>query len=146
MGNMTKALVFIMLVNALFILVQAATLDINPDAAQFYDCTGDAYAGMDQNACNGGPHTLIIANTSELPSVTNTVTPGTGDIFTDTYASIKSWFSSTTGFGYYTTLLGGPSRFLTAMNLPSTFVFVLSAFWYAITLIVIIAFIKGGDS
>jgi hypothetical protein len=78
-----------------------------------------------------------------LPDTSISVSPTTGNIFTDTFNTLKNWFMENTGLGYVVNILAGPSSFFKAVGLPAEISFILGAMWYAIGLYFLIAFIAG---
>jgi len=154
MGLLFKAVMIIVSINLVFMMIQGATLDINPSGENlFYDCEGDLLGKFraDDTACRNLTGAVLVSTnaTARLPEGTGNV--GEGGVFgwiTDSFNSVKRWFSEGTGFVYLKQLLGGPNRFVSAM-LPADgyegFAWAVSAWWYALTLLLVIAFIKGGD-
>ena len=73
------------------------------------------------------------------------ISPDTGNVFTDTFTSIKTWFVDTTGLGWLLAILSGPKIILQAI-LPASLqaaAWAITALWYGITLFIIVAFIWG---
>jgi len=153
MGLLFKALLVVVCINLVFVFVQAATLDINPTGSDvFYDCRGDLLSEFEVGGCDNLSAVVLVSvnDTDRLPSGTGNV--GEGGLFgwiTDVFSSVKRWFSETTGLVYLKQLFAGPNRFISIL-VPDegyeAFTWALSAAWYGLTLLLIIAFIKGGDA
>lgn len=80
----------------------------------------------------------------KLPGGESTsVSVDTGVVYTDTFTSIKSWFVDVTGLGYVLGILSGPKIILTAMGAPEALAWAITAFWYTVTLFLLVAFIWG---
>lgn len=137
--SLETALVFVLSLNVLLFLGQIAILEINPAASDFYNEEGTLLSGFDS-----GNYTLDDSDPAgRLPSGEASVSPTTGNIFTDTFTSIKSWLIDSTGLGYVFAVLGAPYHLLQFMGLPQAFIYAVGTMWYAFTLLLIVAFIWG---
>lgn len=144
MSNILIGLIVMTSITVLMILGQAAILEINPQGPQFYACKGSILEGIDANACNGALYVLNDQNSSgQLPSTTSSVSPTTGNVFTDTPTTAKNWLLQNTGLGYLFNLLGAPYYILNAIGLPNIIAFTFGAMWYGIMLLLIILLILG---
>lgn len=147
MSNLTTALIVVMSINLMLFLGQAAVLNINPEGPHFFDCKGSMIGSLDQNGCNGQSYVLNDTDpANRLPSGVSSVSPETGNIFTDPFTTLKSWFLDTLGLRYLVQLLSAPMNFLSAIGLPNAFAFAVGALWYGITLFLIVAFLIGRDA
>lgn len=72
-----------------------------------------------------------------------TVSVDTGLSITDIFTSIKSWFIDVTGLGFILNVLSGPKIILVAIGLDEALAWAITAFWYGITLFLLVAFIWG---
>jgi hypothetical protein len=139
MGNLTTALTFVLILN---VLTQAAVIEVNPEANVFFTNEGTMLSNFD-----AGNNTLNVDNiANDLPTGQGSVSPTTGNLFTDVFSSAKTWLAKKTGLSYLTGILSAPYNMLSAMNLPRAFTFAVGTMWYALTLFLIIAFIWGRDS
>lgn len=143
MGNLTAAATFVMILNVLMWLGQVAALDINPAGAYYYNCTGSLLD--DGSGCKD--YVLDTGKISEdLPSAEGSISPTTGNLFTDTFSSIKTWVGKTTGIKYIFNILSAPYNLIKSIpNLPVEFSYAVGTLWYVITFIVIIAFFWGRE-
>lgn len=142
MSNLTQALVIVLAINAVLWLGQVAVLEVNPTGTTFFNADGTTLQSFDS-----GNYTLNDDDPATvLPSAESSVSPETGNIFTDAFTGIKNWFLESTGLNYVFSVLGAPYRFLKAAGLPSQFTFVLGSMWYGITLFLVIAFMFGRDA
>ena len=141
MGNLTIALVFVITLNVLMFLVQAATLDINPDAPNFFTNEGTMLDRFDA----GGNILDTGSISTQIPQNEVNINPTTGNLFTDTFSSMKKWFGESTGVNYIFSILAAPYNMVKSINLPNAFTFAIGTLWYAITLFLIVAFIWGRD-
>ena len=145
MGNSITALIFVVVLNALLFMAQFAILDINPSATRFYTTKDDSGIIIERFSANG---TYILDDSdssSKLPTATQSISPTTGNIFTDTFSSIKSWVSVGTGVNYITGMLSAPYNMLKWARLPDAFCFAIGSLWYAISLFIIVSFFWGKD-
>lgn len=148
MSNLTTALIIVLSINAMLFLGQAAALNIAADAPTFYNCQGTIFGQIEQQGCqNTSLYLLNDTNPSSvLPSGESSVSPETGNIFTDAFTSIKSFFIDTLGLGYLVAIVSAPSNLLKGLGLPSEFSFAVGALWYLTTLFLVIAFFWGRDA
>lgn len=150
MSNLTTALAIMLSINVIFILSQAAVLEVGAEIGteqEFFSCSGSMLSAFEQNACQNSTRLLADENpASILPSGESAVSPTTGNIFTDAFSSIKSWFLDSLGLRYLTNLLSGPYNIIKSMGLPETFAFAIGGLWYGITLFLLVAFFTGRDA
>jgi len=146
MGNLTVALSFVIALNVLMFLTQAAILEVNPDATTFFTNKGTMLDSFDANK-NTGNYTLDTDAVSEhLPTGKGSISVTTGNLFTDMFSSIKTWLADKTGLSYLSGIVSAPYNILKSMNLPNAFVFAMGTMWYVLTLFLLIAFIWGRDN
>lgn len=95
-----------------------------------------------------GNYTLSTnTSTDELIGTDSSVNTETGDIFTDTFAKVKSWFTSAgQGIAVFFQILAGPYRYLVMAGTPGWFSFTVGAIWYILTLALVVAFIAGRNT
>lgn len=147
LGNdkLVLTLVIILAVDVLLMFGQVATtqvaLEYDLENNQFFDFSKSFISRFDQ-----GNYTVISNSSGVIPEASDSVSTETGNIFTDSARSIKTWFntatgSAITGWNYLTSFLGGPTRYFTIIGAPPLFVFGFGAFWYALTLLLIILLI-----
>lgn len=148
MGLLTKALIIVMVINMFFIIGQMSSQAINEEvnSTYFYDCSNDFLSRYDQNSCVGGNYTLVKYNESALPSGQTNVgfVEGVTNFFTDIFQSVKNWVLSAVGLP--PDLFDGPYRFLQSLNLPDGLAWVFGAFWYGLTIFLVVNWLKGGDA
>lgn len=141
MGNLTTALIIVLMINAFLVLGQMAIMDINPNADNFLNASKTPLYSF----ANDG--VLDDSNINDqLPNADAGISPTTGNVFTDTWNAVKTWFLDTTGINYLLGLLSAPYNFLKAITggaFPG-FVLVVGSLWYIMTLYLIINFLKGG--
>jgi len=143
-SNLTMAFIFVMTLNCLMWLSQLATAEINPLGPEYYNCEGSMLDGFGN--CNKTNSFLNTSNIiGELPTAESSVDVTTGNIFTDTFRSIKNWITQTTGLRYVIGMVSAPYTILKATTLPEGFVATMGTLWYAITFFLLIAFIWGRD-
>ena len=129
-------LITVLLVDAFCFMGQAAITSINPDAAIF-DATGGGMLLQYTNQTDPS---------SDFPTQSETTT--TGNVISDTYRDITTWFKKagttvTKGFSYASGLVQGPVPYVQAMNLGTSFNFVVGAIWYGLSLFLLVAFTIG---
>lgn len=136
--SLLLALTTVMSINVVLFLGQMATDNINPEGNKFFNYSGSMLSQYD-----GGDYVLNSSPNNQLPTTEGSVSPETGNIFTDPITTAKNWLLESTGLNYLVGIISAPANFLKSLGLPQAFVFSIGALWYAITLLLIIAFIIG---
>lgn len=145
MGNITTALVIVLAVNVFLFLGQHAVLQIEPlTGSQFFDAQGSIICSFETGECANTSTYLLddIDPSTGLPT-DESVTTDTGNIFTDTFNAAKDWITRTTGLDYLNSMISAPSNFLKAIGTPGPIAFALGAFWYGVTLFLVITWLLG---
>lgn len=145
MSNLTVALVFVLTVNALLFLAQASVMDLNPDGEGFYNAEGSLISNFAENNDVNNPVLNKEKIVNSLPEGEATISPETGNLFTDTFSSVKRWFTGLPGINYIYGIVMAPYNMLKAMNLPNAFAFAIGSLWYGVTLFLIVAFFWGKE-
>jgi hypothetical protein len=141
MGNLTISATFVTVLNVLMFLGQAAMLDLNPTGTDFYNCNGSIMNEF------GSCESYVIDTEGvggDLPTAEGSISPTTGNLFTDTFSSIKTWIS--TKLTFITQILAAPYNLIKAIpGLPEAFVYAMGTLWYIISLIIVVAFLWGRE-
>lgn len=147
MGNekLVLTLVIILAVDVLLLFAQVASTTI----AEEYNFEGPEFFDFDKSFISkfdGGDYTVTTNSSGIIPEASDSVSTETGNIFTDSARSIRTWFNQATGsvisgWNYFTSFLGGPTRYFGKIGAPTIFVFGFGAFWYGLTLLLIILLI-----
>lgn len=146
MSAITYAFTVVMCINVMLFLGQVAALQVNADAPKFHDCQGSLLGSFEAGNCSAGTYVLDDSNpTARLASGETSISPDTGNIFTDAFTALKNWFLESTGFSYIVQMLSAPYNFLKALQLPPAFVFAVGTMWYGVTLLLIILVLIGRD-
>jgi len=142
MGNTTIAFVFVMVLNVLMWFSQLSMINMAAaDATNFYNCNGTILESF------GECETYSINNEVEnnLPGSGGSVSPSSGNIFTDIFNNILSWVKGIPGINYIYAMITAPSTILKAIGLPTEIAFGLGVLWYGITLFSLLAFLWGRE-
>lgn len=146
MGNLTIALVFVLSLNVLVYLADVAVTDINPDGTNFYTAKGSMIEGFAKNSDLSDPQLDKEVITNTLPTSGSSVETDSGFEFSDILVAIRSWVSQAPGIKYIYGIIMAPYNLLQAMNIPGAVRFAVGAFWYGITLFLVVSFFFGrGD-
>lgn len=144
MSNLTTALVIMLSINVIFLLGQASVMEINPEGTNFYDCQGSMLGDLSTGNCSNQAYLLDDTDpASVLPEGETSVSPETGNVYTDTFTTSRSWLLDSLGLRYVVNLLSAPYNILKSIGLPDIFAFAIGGLWYGITLFLIVAFILG---
>lgn len=136
MGNLTIALVFVLVMNCLMFLTQASMLELETNGTVFYNTEGTLLEAM---ATDNNTNPM-----EDLPSSQN-IEVSNGNVFTDVFNNILSWMKSAPGISYIYSIASSPYNLLKATGLPDTIVGVLGTLWYALTIFLIVAFLWGRE-
>ena len=145
MGNLTTALVIVLSLNLMMALTQLVTTNLNPEGPRPYTCQGSLIGEFLSNDCNSTE--FILQDTdpnSEYPQGESSVNIATGTTYTDSVSVSKTWATSTRGTSYFKSLLGTPKTIMLAIGLPSSLASLVGAFWWSMTLFLIIGFLVWG--
>lgn len=141
MARIAIMFLFVLVVNALFFVTQAAVNDIGGGAHTWY-----TYENSTLKSYDAGDYVVETDAESRLPDSDPTTTSSTGNVFTDTWGAIKGWWSkAVNGVKYIGTLASTVPNFLSSIGLPKELSFVLGVVWYAFSVIIMISFIRGND-
>lgn len=147
MGNLTTMAVFVWTLNILVFLSQATMLAIAPgESVTLYNCEGTI---LDEYTAGANCNEIIVPNSENLqnelnPASSNEIEENTGIFFIDIMASVKNWVQNK--IDYLAGIAGGPYNLIKAIpGLPDAFVGVIAVFWYAISVLLLLAFIFGRD-
>ena len=151
MGNLTVAMVFVLVLNVLMWTCQASIMQLNTvNPTVFYtdeNKQGSLIGEFDKNAGTGNDPILDTDNlNNQLPSSEGSISPTTGNIFVDIFTSVKNWFVDTTHLDFVYNILSAPYHILKAMHLPEELSFTFGTLWYALTLFLVVSFLWGRDT
>jgi hypothetical protein len=133
------ALAIILAINVFLFLGDYGIRDINGQSSGLINYQNDMIGKFD-----AGNYTLDESVTSKLPSGEGSISPETGNFFTDTFSTIKNWFVETTGLNYLIGIVNAVPNFLKRF-LDPVLAYAIGFFWHALTIFLIINFIKGGE-
>ena len=133
-------LLLVLAVDGFLYMGQVASLDVNPVATNYYNYDGSLLAQND-----AGNYTLSQNITTSLPTGTASVSPDTGNFFTDIFATTKTWLLDSTGLSYIISIVNALPNFLKAIGLPSVFVFIVGSIWHSFTIFSIVLLLLGKD-
>jgi hypothetical protein len=86
----------------------------------------------------------LVVDESYLPADSESEADNSGNIFTDTYDTFKSWVKKTMEpLGFLSSMLTQPYGFLKDIGLPIDICLAIAVLWYLIALVLIVAFIGG---
>ena len=145
MANLTYLFIMVLAVNAMLFMSQAALISIDPNTATNlnYDRGGQIIETF--NNGNSTNPSLNTANSSSyLPTGSGSISPTTGNIFTDIFSTMTSWINGAAGLGsFLLKVLSAPYSFLQMMGLPQWFTFSVGSMWYALSLFLLVSFFFG---
>lgn len=146
MGNLLTAFTLVIVLNVMMFVADASIRHLSEETEHVYNCD-DSLLGLYSSDCTGGNMSIINNEniTTLFPGDASALSTETGNWFTDMFKSIKNWLQETLGLKYVYNIVSAPYNIIKLMQLPSEINFVLSAFWYAISILVVIMFMWGRD-
>ena len=137
------ALMFILSLNMYLFVSQAGLGYISEtetisDLPIIYNHTGSFISTFDN-----GKYVINENVTTILPSGQGQIEPESGNFFTDSFATMKNWFLESTGLNYLLGIVTAFPNFLKSVGFPQEISFVLGVIWYAVSLFLVIAVIRG---
>jgi len=134
--KLLASLIILLCIDIMLVLGNVSMEKINPSSSnQFMNYDQSLISQYDT-----GGYTLNSSSASHYLPETDETISGTGNIFTDTFKSAKSWWSISKIFS---PLLFGPVVYFESIGLPIEIVFSLGILWFLTTLFLIVAFILG---
>lgn len=132
-SNLTMGLVLVLCINAVFLM---ANYGVNEYTESSFGATDllDRYG----NRTTG---TLNEFNADALPESEDSVSPETGNVFTDMFRTAKSWVLKSTGAGYIIDFLSAPVDLLRSVGLGAQLIFIIGALWYGIFVFLIVSWL-----
>jgi len=129
-------LAVMIVVNIALAMLQGAVSEINPSIS-FFDVEDSPYAKYVQN------ETLIVDD-SYFPDSEETEADTSGNIFTDTYKSAKSWLQAKLApLNFVSNILKQPYGFLGDIGVPHAIALGFGVLWYLIALLLLVSWLMG---
>lgn len=143
MSKTVSALTFILCLNLMFFLIQTS---MDTTANEYTNGTTNKifnYDGSMIQQYDAGNYTLNETITTELPAGDSSVSPTTGNIFTDAFTTLKGWLLDIPGMKYFVAIANALPHFLKTIGLPNQFVYAIGFLWHALTIFLIILLFFG---
>lgn len=135
-------LMFILAFNVFLFFGQSAVDGLaaseNVSSQNFFDYQDSLIGQYDT-----GNYTINQDIAGELPESQAKVEPDTGNIFTDTFSSIKGWLLKTTGAQAFINWFTALPNFLSVIGLPAPIVFGIGVFWHILTIYLFVTLLTG---
>ena len=124
-------------INIALTMVQGAILEVNPAGSQFFNVENSPYANY---ASNG----TLLADDSYLPTNPDVEADTSGNVFSDTYKTMRSWVE---GLGntlnFIADIFRQPYGFLRDIGLNNNIALPIAVIWYIIALIIFVSWLMG---
>lgn len=131
------ALGIMLSINMFLFLGDYAVKDISGGSSGLINYNNDFIGKFDK-----GNYTLD--ESANFPSDAGSISPETGNFFTDTYATMKNWLLDSTGIGWALAFINAVPNFLKRF-LDPVFAYAIGFFWHALTIFLIVNFFRGSD-
>jgi len=126
-----------MTINSGLYMFQEALNEVNPSSENFFDSANSPYNKYINNSA-------LIVDEDYLPIDNDVDVETSGNTFTDTYSSMKSWFKETLApLGFIGSILTQPYGFLKNIHVPLQICLSLAVLWYLTGLILIASWWGG---
>ena len=148
MSNLTSGIVIALCLNVVLFFANSAISEVTGQTNSLYNLTsGDVICHYDSGNCADNSYSITSESPSSFfPSVDASVSPSTGNIFTDTVSSLTRWIGEATGLKYVMNFVFAPVQFMNALHIPDYIVFGIGAVWYSLMVYLITSWIMGrGD-
>lgn len=132
------ALVVLLAIDMFFFLGQTAVTEVNPGGLQFYNYEG----GLIHNYDAGNQ---TIPTDTILPTGSASVSPTTGNVFTDIFTSIKETLLDIPVLGTILQIVFAVPIYVGSTGLPAGAKFAINAFFYAVLGFILVSFIWGRE-
>jgi hypothetical protein len=132
--NLISGLMLMLVMSGVFMMVNLSVNEYTEGST--YGDTGllDSYG----NRTSG---TLNEFGEDTLPETEQSVSPETGNVFTDLFRTAKNWVLKTTGAQYVIDFLTAPVDLLRSMGLGNQLIFIIGALWYGVFVFLIISWL-----
>lgn len=141
MSGVGKGFLIMLCINVVLFFFQVAVNDINPGGAP----TVLNYGGSPISQFDAGGYELSQNTTALLPGAASSVSPTTGNIFTDTYTTLKSWITGNPIVNFLAGFFLAVPDFLKSIGLPLEIRYGISALWYGFGVLLLISYSFGRD-
>lgn len=143
MGNLLTATIVIVLVNVLMWFTSIAMMDINPNGDQCFSLDGSIIG--EQVAKTSSNYIINGSFIDDLPGAEGTISPSSGNVFTDIFNNILGWLKSAPGIKYIYGVVASPYNILKCTGLPELFIVGLGTLWYLLSFLVLISYLWGRE-
>jgi len=138
--NLTMALLLVLSLNVVMFFVSQGLVEAGA-TDPFADSDNMLNKFSNGNLTNPSIPTNL---TNYLPDTQAVgIDPEDNNVYTDVFTSIRSWFLDKTGIGWVLGIMDAPKVILVAIGLSASMAWALTALWYGMTLLFIVAFIVG---
>lgn len=141
MGNYSLIMMVIVMlsINIGLGLYDSAITSYNPDFDSIINFNSSpASAYLSDKSLSGGLNTDV---SLALPDTADSVDVESGNIFTDTWKSVKNWFGS---FGIISDVLDQPRGFLVSIGVPLIYANSFGLLWYVMIVFLTVSALRGG--
>ena len=135
--TMITMVVIMLAMNVAMAMTQGAMLEVNPTGEVFFHNDISPYS-------NYASDNTLLADSSFLPADESVEAETSGNIFSDTYKTMKAWTQTTLEpLGFVVDILRQPYGFLTDLKLPEAVSLAAGVIWYAIALLIFVSWLMG---
>lgn len=145
MAALRYLLLVVFCIDAFLLMGQYAAHQINPDGTTFTSYEGSITSSFDQGGnCYGTGNCVVNENVAgQLPTGSSSISPTTGNIFTDAFSTVKSWLFSLPGVNYVIAAANALPNWLKSFGLPAFFAFAISTIWHMYAVWLLVEFLVG---
>lgn len=138
MSELRYLLLVVFCIDAFLLMGQYGAQQLNPSGTHFMN-----YQGSISSTYDKGNYTLNGDVGAQLPTGSSSISPTTGNIFTDAFTTLKSWILSIPGVNFVIAAANAIPNWLSALGLDPVFAYFISAIWHAYAIWLLVEFFVG---
>ena len=140
-------LLVVFCIDAFLLMGQYSANQINPGGIDFINYNGSLTSTFDTTGtCYSSNGTRCVINEdveNQIPQSSSSISPTTGNIFTDSFTTIKGWFFSLPGVNYIVGAVNVLPNWLKGFGMDPVFAYIISAIWHMYAIWLLIEFLVG---
>jgi len=135
--QMVSMISIMIAMNVALAFVQGGVTEVNPSGIVKFNVSSSPYA----NYAEGG---TLLVDDSYLPEDESVEADSSGNIFSDTYKSMKSWTQNTLApLKFVGNILAQPYGFLKDIDVPESVAVAIGVFWYIVAIFIFVSWLAG---
>jgi hypothetical protein len=138
MSELRYLVLVVFCIDAALLFGQYGADTINPGGTHIINYEGSSLQGFDS-----GNYTLNEDTAASLPGGASSVSPTTGNIFTDAFTTLRNWLLSVPGVGFIIAAATALPNWLKSFGLDPFLAFLIGAVWHGYAIFLLVEFLTG---